>query len=373
MNKLSRREFLRSITATTLVAVVGRSSVLQYFNSSRPFELLVVGDSLIWGQGLEEKDKFYSLVAEWLRREAFGKPCDVNMKVKAHSGATIFFDPKEAAKYRAAGRDENHFYKGEVNVSTPSISKQVETAAAEYSLQGRTRGADLVLLTAGVTDISVEGVLNPYEDPQKLKPLIEEVCGKRVGKLLEQTGQSNPDAQIGVIGYYPMLSKRSSRKAVFNAWLEVLDVPNWKQGFANNPIMRPILFGRLFNRAVERSRIWSAESDRQLKKSIAEHNSKVGREQAIFISSPLTEENTAEAPNTLLFRMRKNGTVEDPQYLARKSDCKEAFVDLERTTGIKYHLKRCTVAAVGHPNPAGARSYFEAIKTAIKPILTPPS
>ena len=373
MNTISRREFFRSLAATSLVAVVGRSSGFRYFNYSRPFELLVVGDSLIWGQGLEEKDKSYNLIAEWLRREAFAKTSDVNLKVKAHSGATIFFDAKEAAKYRAAGRDENYFYKGEVNVSTPSISKQVETAAAEYNTQGRTRGADLVLLTAGVTDISVEGVLNPYEDPQKLKPMIEEVCGKRVANLLEHTAKYNPDAQIAVIGYYPMLSKRSSRSAVFNAWLEILGIPNWLQGFANNPLIRPILFGRLFNRAVLRSQIWSAESDRQLKKSVAEHNSKVGREQAIFISSPLTEENAVEAPNTLLFRMRKNGTVEDPQYLARKSECKTAFADLERTTGIKYHLKRCTVAAVGHPDPAGARSYFEAIKTAIKPIITLPS
>ncbi len=173
MNNISRRDFFRSLAATSLAAVVGRSSIFRSFNSDRPFELLVVGDSLIWGQGLEEKDKSYSLFAEWLRREAFGQPRDVNIKVKAHSGATIYFDAKEAAKYRAAGRDENYFYNGEVNVSTPSIAKQVETAAAEYIMQGRTRGADLVLLTAGVTDISVEGVLNPYEDPQKLKPLIE--------------------------------------------------------------------------------------------------------------------------------------------------------------------------------------------------------
>ncbi len=169
-----------------------------------------------------------------------------------------------------------------------------------------------------------------------------------------------------------MISKRSSRSAVFNAWLEILGIPNWLQGFANNPIVRPLLFGRLFKRAVLRSQIWSAESDRYLKKTVAEHNSRIGREQAIFITSPLTEENAVEAPNTLLFRMRKNGTVEDPQYLARKSDCKAAFADLERTTGIKYQLKRCTVAAVGHPDPRGARSYFEAIKTAIRPILIPP-
>lgn len=369
MRNSTRRDFLKQLTAASLLAIVGRNSSAGFSPDERPFEMLVIGDSLIWGQGLVEKDKFYALTADWIRNEAFGQPRQVNLMVKAHSGATIQFDAKEAEKYRAAGRDETHYYQGEVNVSTPSMWKQVETASMEYKSRGRDRGADLVMLSAGITDIAVEGVLNPFEDPKKLPPMIEEVCRKRVGALLAHTAEHNPGAKIAVVGYYPIISPRSSRSAVFNGWLETLNVPNWLQGLANNLVMRPLLFGRLFKKALIRSRIWASDSDRQLKTAVAGHNTKVGREQAIFIPSNLTEEHAVEAPNTLLFRMRKNGTVEDPLFSKRKADCGAAFHDLKRVTGIENSPKRCTVAAIGHPNPAGSRLYFESIKASIKPHL----
>ncbi|MBK6750062.1 MAG: SGNH/GDSL hydrolase family protein [Pyrinomonadaceae bacterium] len=372
MRNSTRRDFLKQLTAASLVAIVGRNSLAAFGPVEGPFEMLVIGDSLIWGQGLEEKDKFYALTADWIRNGAFGQPRQVNLTVKAHSGATIRFDSNEAAKYRAAGRDENYFYKGEVNVSMPSIWKQVETAADEYKRQGREHGSDLVMLSAGITDISVEGVLNPFEDPQKLRPVIEEVCQRRVCELLEHISKFNPDARIVLIGYYSMISPRSSRSAVFNAWLEILNFPNWLQGFVNNPVMRPLVFGKLFKRAMIRSKIWKGESDRQLLKAVDQHNAKVGRTQAIFISPNFNDENAFDAPNTLLFRMHKNGSVEDPQFSTRKSDCRTAFEDLEIKTGIKYALKRCTVAAVGHPNPAGSRSYFESIKAKLSSALNDP-
>lgn len=373
MNRLSRRDFIRSLAAASMFVVFGKPLSALGSDADRPFELLVIGDSLIWGQGLNEEDKFYTLTADWLRREAFGATREVDLMVKAHSGATIHFDPKEEIKYRAAGRDETYFYKGEVNVSTPSIWKQVETAAAEYKQRGRDRGADLVMLSAGITDISVEGVLNPFEDPQKLKPVIEEVCQKRVYSLLEHVSKHNPDAIIALVGYYSMISRRSSRNAVFNAWLEILNIPNWLQSFVNNPLMRPLVFGKLFKRARIRSEIWKTESDRHLKKAVEQHNAKVGSAQAIFISPDFRDDNAVETPNTNLFRMNKNGTVEDPQYLARKADCKAAFTDLEMKTGLKYALKRCTIAAVGHPNPSGSRTYFQAIRAELSSVLNGPT
>lgn len=225
------------------------------------------------------------------------------------------------------------------------------------------------MLSAGITDIAVEGVLNPFDNPKKLSPLIEEVCRKRVGDLIAHIAESNPQAKIVLIGYYPILSPRSSRSAVFNGWLETLNIPNWLQGIANNRVMRPLLFGRLFKRALMRSRIWAQDSDRQLNIAVAEHNTKVGWNQAIFIPSNLTEENAVETPNTLLFRMRKDGTVEDPLFSRRKADCAAAFDDLWRVTRIENSLKRCTVAAVGHPNPTGSRFYFEVIKSTMKAHL----
>ncbi len=367
---LHRRDFLKSLAVTSLFTVGGQGGFHSLVVQDRPFEFLVVGDSLVWGQGLEEKDKFYSHTAEWLRKDIFAGRRNVNVKVKAHSGATIRFDPKEAAKYRAAGKDESFPYKGEVNASTPSMWKQVETAAAEHRAGGHERGADLVMLTAGITDIAVEAVLDPFGDIKKFPPQIEEVCLRRVGTLLEHISAYNPDARIVVVGYYPILSEHSSRSKVFNGWLETLNVPGWLQGAVNNPVLRPLIFGRLFKKAIKRSRVWVAESDRNLLAAVANHNSKVGREQAIFIKAPLTEEHVAEAKNTMLFRMRKDGTVEDPLYSERKADCKIAFDELERTTGIKYSPKRCSYAAVGHPNQAGARLYADAIATRLRSVFS---
>ncbi len=366
MFEIDRRNFLKALAAS-LAAIPVRSLLAA---DGEPYHLLVIGDSLIWGQGLAEADKIYSRTAEWLRRDAFGSPRDVKLKVKAHSGATIRFDAKEAERYRRAGKDEDHYYKGEVNVSTPSMFKQVETASAEYRDAGRPRGADMVILSAGITDISVEGVLDPFGDNKKLTPLIEEVCRKRVGELLEHISTNNPDALIVLIGYFPMVSPRSSKGKVFNGWLETLNAPGPLQSLVNNGLMRPLLFNRLFKKAVTRSRLWLTESDRHLRLAVDGINAKAGRPQAVFIPSPLTEEHSVEAPDTKLFRMRADGTVTDPLYLERKADCKAAFDELKRSTGIDYSSRRCSVAAVGHPDPAGSLLYADAVITALRPLVS---
>ncbi len=84
--------------------------------AERPFDFLVVGDSLIWGQGLEEKDKFYALTKNWLENEFFGGRRRVALKMKAHSGATIFLHDDEAAALKKTGRTENTFFDPEVAV-----------------------------------------------------------------------------------------------------------------------------------------------------------------------------------------------------------------------------------------------------------------
>lgn len=369
MIDFNRREFLKALAATAALGVAGRGAFHLAPSQDRPFEFLVVGDSLIWGQGLEEKDKFYSLTADWLRREAFGKTREVNLKVKAHSGATIKFDPKEAEKYRKAGRDEAFFYKPEVNIGFPSMWKQVEVAAGEYKAAGVTGGADLIMVTAGITDISVEGVLDPFGDNKKLVGLIETTCRDRVSELLEHTAAHHPNALIALVGYFPMLSPSSSGKKVFNAWLETLDVPGFLQPLANNPVMRKLVFNKIRRAGIRRSRIWLEESNRNFQRAVDAANAKAGRRRAIFIRSPLTEDQAAEAPNTLLFRMKANGDVEDPLFEERRRDCRTSLAELKKTTGIKYSAERCARAAVGHPDPNGSRAYAEAIRAALAALV----
>ena len=67
--------------------------------------------------------------------------------------------------------------------------------------------------------------------------------------------------------------------------------------------------------------------------------------------------------------MVKNGGAEDPLYHQRRADCDKALPELKKSTGIEYPVRLCEIGGVGHPNPAGARAYADAIKATLTPLL----
>lgn len=370
MSYLFRRHFIyRSIALFVIVVILFAASPLRAMSyDSEPFEFLVVGDSLNWGQGLDEKDKFYSLTAEWLRTQAFGRLRDVNIKVKAHSGSTLKFHTDEAEKYEHAGRDETFTFSPEVNVGFPSSWKQIETAAAEYKSAGKS-GADLIMISGGITDITTQRVFDPKGDDTVLRDEIKRYCQDDMFDLLEHAIAHHPTARIAVVGYFPTITESSNGGRLLNAWLETRGYPRAFKFLVNNPLSRKLFFEKLKKRAIERSRIWYEESNRNMQIAVDNFNKKFGEDRAVFVRSPLTGENAAEAPNTLLFRMGKNGIVADYQARERIRACRETLPELKRTTGIDYPVRLCEVAAVGHPTPEGSRAYAAAIRSALAPLL----
>src|SRR5262245_59563436 len=215
----SRHRGVRKAVTAVFIATLVACPPSLFAQSARPFDLLVVGDSLIWGQGLPEKDKIFTHVANWLREGAFGRAQKVDVKVKAHSGSTLKFHPDEAEAYRKAGRDETFYYKPEVNVSFPSTWKQIEVAASEYKAEGK-NGADLILLSGCITDITVSKVLDPKGNDEQLKQWAKKYCHDDMLELLEQAARLHPGAAIAVVGYFPMISPKSNGERLFNSWLE---------------------------------------------------------------------------------------------------------------------------------------------------------
>src|SRR5918992_1274006 len=55
-------------------------------SATRPYHMLVLGDSISWGQGLKTENKSWYLVKLWLEKST-GRV--VTEKVEAHSGAVI--------------------------------------------------------------------------------------------------------------------------------------------------------------------------------------------------------------------------------------------------------------------------------------------
>jgi len=368
MNEVSKRRELKKALAAALISTLAACPATVFGQPAKPFEFLVVGDSLIWGQGLEEKDKIFTHVANWLRDGGLGGARKVDVMVNAHSGSTLTFHADEAEAFRKAGRDETFYYKPEVNVSFPSTWKQLEVAAKEYKAAGKT-GADLILLSGCITDITVAKVLDPKGDDDQLRQWTNKYCHDDMLELLEHGARLHPQAVIAVVGYFPMISPKSNGTRLFNSWLEARGTGRPLKWMMNNGLMRKLYFQKVGNRAIARSRLWLEESNKNIQAAVDDFNKRYSTPRAVFVRSPLTEENSVEAPNTLLFRMGNGGIPEDPVFPERKADCDAALPELKRSTGLVYPVRFCEVAGVGHPNPVGSRKYADAVISVLSPVV----
>ena len=366
----SRRQFLKSIgLASALLFIDPRAAMTRSTPASGGIDLLVIGDSFIWGQGLNESQKIYTLTADWLGGGTGAKGRDVAVKVKAHSGATIKFRKEEALAYQRAGRDETYRYDPEVNVGFPSMWKQVEVAAEEYRAAGKPNGADLILISGGITDISVAKLLDPFGDEKLLPGLIERYCRDDMFDLIEHAARQNPNSVIAVVGYFPIVSNKTIGSRLFNSWLETMAFPRPLKPLANNVLTRTMYFNKIRRKVIRISDIWITESDKNLKLAVEKFNSRFGVSRAVFVPSPITAETCVETPNSLLFRIGKNGRSEDPLYESRREVCQASLLELRRSTGLKYPVRYCELAAVGHPNAAGSRAYADSIRSVLKPYF----
>src|SRR5947199_1451967 len=106
-----------------------------------PFRIVCIGDSVVWGQGLLETEKFDSMVREALTRFLSG----VTLEKTAHSGAVIGVSG-------AMGNPAP----GEVPESRLSIIEQCD------GFTNSPETVDLVLMDGGINDVGVSNILNPF-------------------------------------------------------------------------------------------------------------------------------------------------------------------------------------------------------------------
>ncbi|MBK7705702.1 MAG: hypothetical protein IPN69_24855 [Acidobacteria bacterium] len=371
MNDLSRRHFLKQLGALPAVFLAARGTFAGFETQTEttPFEFLVVGDSLVWGQGLEEKDKFYTLTKNWLETEAFGERVPVNLKVKAHSGATLTPHENELKALQAAGKDETKYYNSEINVGFPSIKTQLDLAAKEYAAANTpNESIRLIMLSGGITDISVAALLNPFGDNDQLRRDIDKYCSGSMTEVLGHAATLFPNALIAVIGYYPMISPKTPAHDLFNFTLEAYGVPRPLKPVVNNLLTKQF-FKIIKKKAIKRSRIWMELSEAKLRDSVDKLNARQTAARAVYINSPINEGNTFGTNDLLVFRMLKKGRIEDPQYDERKEFCGPTLNELKKSTGLKYPIRFCDMAAIGHPNPAGSRLFSESIKSVLGPLV----
>src|SRR5262249_19820055 len=132
----------------------------------RDLNLVVLGDSILWGQGLKTEHKSWFLVKNWLEEN---QHVIVRERVQAHAGAVI-------GSARVAPPRSLMLY-GEVNSPWPTLHDQIDDASRAI---GDTSQVDLVLLDGCINDVNVRSFLNAANSSRVIETLAQEKCGAPV-------------------------------------------------------------------------------------------------------------------------------------------------------------------------------------------------
>jgi hypothetical protein len=313
------------------------------------FRILVFGDSIMWGQGLEEPNKFHSLVEQAVRQRH--GDIGVYKTVRAHSGAKI------AAKLvtpiqRLGGTAFQQRLNGEVPTDFPLIADQV----LEFeNAPDASDDMDLVLLDGGINDVGVPKILSPLTSSAEFRAAIATSCHDNMLALLNELTRKFKNAKIIVTGYYQIISDRSD--------LAVLDVFMAAIGFdlalVNGAIVAGIATPFIRDKISGNCALFASEANNQLQAAVNEANAALGpgATPRVFFADPkFGPANAALAPDSFLYSIHVDSSPDDPISVAgpRAAAC-------EAAGSAQTNVPECKRASMGHPNPRGAQAYANAI------------
>jgi lysophospholipase L1-like esterase len=334
-----------------------------------PFQMLVIGDSIMWGQGLRDDEKISSRVKCWLQEKT---DREVKLHMEAHSGAIV--SGSAAAQPAFTSLD------GEVNMTSPTINDQLDHAVQFYK-QSQTSPA-LILMNGCINDVGVKNLLaasTPLEDVRTQARLN---CGEKMHLLLRRVRDSFPQAQVIVTGYYPIVSVQTADNAFLRLLVKKLNNQRREARQMTDKEMRA--------RLVAISDEWYKASTASLVDAVTKINgADSGSAKVQFAEIQFGPEHLFAAPETLLWTFLFASTkasgfakvvivlsfgtaaykANDHVRESRIKSCKETF---EKPKGIKETKKEkedredlfliCRYASLGHPNNVGSLIYTEAIK-----------
>jgi hypothetical protein len=321
------------------------------------FRIAVFGDSVVWGQGLTEPSKFTTLLADRMDRELGGSIGVYAVDRLAHSGAIVLpatgvLDPVPAPTPIAVGT-------GEVPRSLPSVAAQVAAWGATPALLAQAAQFEMVVLDGGANDVTIQVILDPLASDADLVAATRRACrGVLAGVLNAVRGTFSRATRIIVTGYYPIVSRRSDFDLVFDLTLglgmlapvltsAVPGVPVFGWGPLGVALFKDWLVGRL----AARSTLFADTANTALAETLAG----TGDPRLALAVPRFGPENAIFAPETYLFGVGVGvgGLFPvDPVAAARLPGCAPGSIT-------------CPIASIGHPNPAGAQAYFEAISAVL--------
>ena len=344
-----------------------------------PLQMLVLGDSIMWGQGLKPEKKSWWRVKCWLQ-EKTGR--QVRERIEAHSGALIAAAPTSAPRFISSN--------GEVNLPSPTVNEQLDHAISFYASVGSK--ADLILVNGCANDVGVSNLLNAAASPDAMREAITARCGAGMHDLLRRITDSFPDAYVLVTGYYPIVSLQTADNAFLRLLVKKLN--------NERPEARHMTDKEMRSRLIALSELWYKVSTASLGKAVDEVNAELRERNSpsrvSFVEIDFWPEHSFAASDTLLWNFMFGSTnlsgfrqvivvlslgvaaykPNDDVRESRVKSCNETFKpsregkesEVEKRTR-KDSLLICRYASLGHPNSMGALFYAEAIKGQLQKVM----
>ncbi|MEP6718870.1 MAG: SGNH/GDSL hydrolase family protein [bacterium] len=347
--------------------------------AGEPLEMLVLGDSIMWGQGLKPEEKFSWRIKCWLQEKTNR---EVRQNIFAHSGALLSANPGTPPRFKSND--------GEVNLPYPSINEQLDHARDFYG-PGDVK-VNLILLDGCINDVDVSNLLNVTTDPNWLRERINTSCKVGMHDLLKRVSESFPNAQVIVPSYYRIVSDSTADNAFIRALAKNLN--------NENPQARRLKDKEMRERLIMLSELWYKVSTANLREAVDMTNAELAARnlppRATFVEIDFWPEHSFSAADTLLWNFMFGSTnlsglrkfivilslgtaaykPNDQVRENRVRSCNETFkapkaqkeTDAEKRER-KDRLLICRYASLGHPNQMGALIYTEAIKGHLRLII----
>ena len=381
LNRLSKA-FLPVVGLIALLFFTASAAFADCPNQLEPpagdaLQMLVLGDSIMWGQGLREDEKFSARVKCWLQEKTNR---EVRVHVEAHSGAIISGASPAPPAFTTSD--------GEVNMTSPTINEELDHAVQFYK-QNQLSPA-VILMNGCINDVGVKNLLAVSTSLEGLRMQVKQNCGEKMQRLLVRVRNSFPQAQVVVTGYYPIVSPQTDDNAFLRLMVKKLN--------NQRPEAKRMTDKEMRQRLIAISDEWYRSSTASLNEAVMKANSDFAPSppKVMFAEIDFGPEHVFAAPETLLWTFLFASTnvsgfakivvvlsfgtaaykANDHVREARIKSCEATF---KKPKGIKEDKQQkaarqdlfliCRYASLGHPNHMGALVYTEAIKGQLLQLL----
>jgi hypothetical protein len=328
--------------------------------------MIVLGDSIQWGQGLKNTEKIGYIVAKMIEDRHKVK---VDMENYAHSGAITGFNFNGDEIYSTQQPSIVDFA-GEVPSKLPTIIQESETVSDPETV-------DLVLMDFGINSVSIETILNPDSSSQQLSDLTRQHFYSNGLKVLNKIRMKFPNANIIVTGYYPIITKSTNFDEILPLLIQlgpfIIGVGGLFEAtlgaifplalaYIAGSITGGVILEDKLGQIISNCKLFATQSASDLQAAVDEQNTTETVGHSVTAAFPYFDDNNAIlANNSLLW-----GIKVDPFSFALNpldhiepidSVVKERMIACDAAKLKDFELQEGRLASVGHPNVAGAKSY----------------